>query len=110
MFDAKAPEGRPGALPGGNGVAFDWQVLEGVRGKLAYMLAGGLTPVNVAEAIRRTGAAAVDVSSGVESRPGEKDAELIRRFLHAAKTANDSPLSRHPGKGLNRSRNGRDKC
>jgi phosphoribosylanthranilate isomerase len=91
LFDAKAPEGRPGALPGGNGVAFDWQVLEGVRGKLAYMLAGGLTPVNVAEAIRRTGATAVDVSSGVESRPGEKDAELIRRFLRAAKTANQVP-------------------
>jgi phosphoribosylanthranilate isomerase len=91
LFDAKAPEGRPGALPGGNGVAFDWQVLEGVRGKLAYMLAGGLTPMNVGEAIRLTGAQAVDVSSGVESRPGEKDAELIRRFLHAAKTANQGP-------------------
>jgi phosphoribosylanthranilate isomerase len=91
LFDAKAPEGRPGSLPGGNGVAFDWQVLEGVRGKLAYMLAGGLTPLNVGEAIRRTGAKAVDVSSGVESAPGEKDAELIRRFLHAAKTANQGP-------------------
>jgi len=99
LFDAKAPEGRPGVLPGGNGVAFDWQVLEGVRGKLAYMLAGGLTPVNVAEAIRRTGAAAVDVSSGVESRPGEKDVELIRRFLHAAKTANDIPSPDTRGKG-----------
>jgi phosphoribosylanthranilate isomerase len=87
LFDAKAPEDRKGALPGGNGVAFDWQALESVRGKLAYMLAGGLTPLNVGEAIRLTGAAAVDVSSGVESRPGEKDAELIRRFLHAAKTA-----------------------
>ena len=97
LFDAKAPEGRPGALPGGNGVAFDWQVLEGVRGELAYMLAGGLTPLNVAEAIRLTGATAVDVSSGVESRPGEKDAELIRRFLHAAKTANDIPSPRKPG-------------
>ncbi len=96
LFDAKAPEGRPGVLPGGNGVAFDWQVLEGVRGKLAYMLAGGLTPQNVAEAIRRTGATAVDVSSGVESRPGEKDSELIRRFLHAAKTANQVPS---PGTG-----------
>jgi len=97
LFDAKAPEDRPGALPGGNGVAFDWQVLEGVRGKLAYMLAGGLTPANVAEAIRRTGATAVDVSSGVESRPGEKDAELIRRFLHAAKTANQVPSPREKG-------------
>lgn len=90
LFDAKAPEGREGALPGGNGVAFDWKALESVRGKLSYMLAGGLTPVNVGEAIRLTGAGAVDVSSGVESRPGEKDAELIRRFLHAAKTANQA--------------------
>jgi phosphoribosylanthranilate isomerase len=90
LFDAKAPEDRPGALPGGNGIAFDWQALEGVRGKLDYMLAGGLTPLNVAEAIRMTGAKAVDVSSGVEVAPGEKDPELIRRFLHAAKTANQA--------------------
>ncbi len=96
LFDAKVPEGRAGSLPGGNGVAFDWQALEGVRGKLAYMLAGGLTPLNVAEAIRRTGAGAVDVSSGVESRPGEKDARLIARFLQAAKTAKDIPS---PGSG-----------
>jgi phosphoribosylanthranilate isomerase len=94
LFDAKAPEGREGALPGGNGVAFDWQVLKSVRGKIAYMLAGGLTPLNVAEAIRLTGAKAVDVSSGVESRLGEKDAELIRRFLHAAKTAKQAPSPR----------------
>jgi phosphoribosylanthranilate isomerase len=87
LFDAKAPADRAGALPGGNGLAFDWQALESVRGKLDFMLAGGLTPLNVGEAIRLTGAAAVDVSSGVESRPGEKDPELIRRFLHAAKTA-----------------------
>ena len=91
LFDAKAPEDRPGALPGGNGIAFDWQALEGVRGKMDYMLAGGLTPLNVAEAIRMTGARAVDVSSGVEAGPGEKDPELIRRFLHAAKTANQVP-------------------
>ncbi len=91
LFDAKAPEGRAGALPGGNGVAFDWRALESVRGKFPYMLAGGLTPRNVAEAIRLTGASAVDVSSGVESSPGEKDAELIRRFLHAAKTAKQGP-------------------
>ncbi len=99
LFDAKAPEGRPGALPGGNGIAFDWQVLESVRGKLAYMLAGGLTPLNVGEAIRLTGAKAADVSSGVESRPGEKDAELIRRFLHAAKTANQGPSPGDRDKG-----------
>jgi phosphoribosylanthranilate isomerase len=91
LFDAKAPEDRPGALPGGNGIAFDWQALSGVRGKFPFMLAGGLTPLNVAEAIRRTGAAAVDVSSGVERAPGEKDPDLIRRFLRAAKTANETP-------------------
>jgi phosphoribosylanthranilate isomerase len=90
LFDAKAPEGRAGTLPGGNGLAFDWQALAGVRGKLDYMLAGGLTPANVGEAIRLTGAKAVDVSSGVESRPGEKDPELIRRFLRAAKTAREA--------------------
>jgi phosphoribosylanthranilate isomerase len=82
LFDAK-----PGLLPGGNGVAFDWHALEGARARLDFMLAGGLTPENVGEAIAATGASAVDVSSGVESRPGEKDPELIRRFLRAAKTA-----------------------
>jgi phosphoribosylanthranilate isomerase len=87
LFDAKAAPGAEGALPGGNGIAFDWQALLSVRGKLDYMLSGGLTPANVAEAIRLTGAGAVDVSSGVERRRGEKDIELIRSFLHAAKTA-----------------------
>jgi phosphoribosylanthranilate isomerase len=90
LFDAKPVPGAAGTLPGGNGVPFDWEALAGVRGKLDYMLAGGLTPANVAEAIRLTGATAVDVSSGVESRPGEKDPELIRSFLHAAKTAREA--------------------
>jgi len=87
LFDAKAPDDLAGALPGGNGLTFDWHVLEGVRGKLDYMLSGGLTPDNVATAIRLTGAAAVDVSSGVESRPGVKDPGLIRRFIAAAKSS-----------------------
>ena len=90
LFDAKPVPGGADALPGGNGVPFDWEALAGVRGKLDYILAGGLTPANVAEAIRLTGATAVDVSSGVESRPGEKDPELIRSFLHAAKTARET--------------------
>jgi phosphoribosylanthranilate isomerase len=87
LFDAKAPKGAP--VPGGNGIAFDWRALENVRGRLGerWMLSGGLTPENVAEAIRLTGAPAVDVSSGVETSPGEKSPDLIRRFLHAAKTA-----------------------
>ncbi len=91
LFDAKPPEGQPEALPGGNGITFDWRALQTILGKIPFMLAGGLNPLNVAEAVRLTGAAVVDVSSGVESRPGEKDPELIRRFLHAAKTANQVP-------------------
>ncbi len=87
LFDAKPPEGMKGAMPGGNGVAFDWRALLGVKDKVRYMLSGGLTPENVAEAIRLTGARAVDVSSGVESAPGEKDADKIRRFIAAAKSA-----------------------
>jgi phosphoribosylanthranilate isomerase len=83
LFDARAPEDSP--LPGGNGSAFDWSALAGVKDKVAYMLSGGLTPDNVAEAIRATGAGIVDVSSGVEARPGEKDLRLIHRFLRAAK-------------------------
>lgn len=87
LFDAKAPAGGVEALPGGNGLPFDWRMLDGVKGTLPFMLSGGLLPDTVAEAIRVTGAIAVDVSSGVETRPGEKDPELIRRFLRAAKGA-----------------------
>jgi phosphoribosylanthranilate isomerase len=83
LFDAKASQGA--ALPGGNGVAFDWLTLKGVAAPFA--LSGGLTPDTVGEAIRITGAALVDVSSGVERAPGDKDAELVRRFIQAAKSA-----------------------
>lgn len=86
LYDAKAPETLGNALPGGNGHAFDWGLLEGER-RPAFMLAGGLTPENVAEAIRVTGAPVVDVSSGVESAPGIKDIGLIRKFIEAAKSA-----------------------
>lgn len=86
LYDAKAPETLGNALPGGNGHAFDWGLLEG-GSRPAFMLAGGLTPQNVAEAIRFTGAPVVDVSSGVESAPGVKDAGLIRKFIEAAKSA-----------------------
>ena len=89
LFDAKAPKGMAGALPGGNALTFDWRAIDGVKDVIGtWMLAGGLTPDNVAEAIRLTHAPAVDVSSGVEIRPGEKSPELIRRFLAAAKAAN----------------------
>lgn len=83
LFDARAP--ADSTRPGGNGAPFDWGALLGVEDKATFMLSGGLTPDNVAEAIRLTGAPIVDVSSGVESRPGEKDPALIRRFLRAAK-------------------------
>jgi phosphoribosylanthranilate isomerase len=84
LFDAKPP--RDGdSLPGGNGLPFDWHHLAPVREKMRFMLSGGLTPDNVAEAIRLTGAGLVDVSSGVENAPGVKDPELIRRFVEAAR-------------------------
>jgi phosphoribosylanthranilate isomerase len=86
LFDAKPPA-DPSALPGGNGLAFDWHILEGAKARAPFALAGGLTPENVASAIALTGAAIVDVSSGVESGPGLKDPDLIRRFLRAAKAA-----------------------
>jgi phosphoribosylanthranilate isomerase len=83
MFDAMPPEGA--VLPGGNGLAFDWTIL--ADAPRPFMLAGGLKPENVAEAIRVTGAAMVDVSSGVESSPGVKDPKLIAKFIEAAKAA-----------------------
>ncbi|MDU8942799.1 phosphoribosylanthranilate isomerase [Ovoidimarina sediminis] len=83
LVDAKAPKGAE--LPGGNGVPFDWRLLEGRRWPIPWMLAGGLTPENVAEAIRLTGARQVDVASGVERAPGEKDADLMRAFVEAAR-------------------------
>ena len=83
LFDAKPP--KDADRPGGHGVAFDWSHLADVRDKIAFMLSGGLTPVNVADAVRATGATVVDVSSGVESAPGVKDPGLIRAFIRAAK-------------------------
>ena len=85
LFDARAPEDS--TRPGGNGEPFDWRALLGVKDQVSYMLSGGLTPDNVTDAIRVTGANIVDVSSGVELRPGEKAPELIGRFLQAAKAA-----------------------
>lgn len=81
MFDPKAPKDT---LPGGNGLSFDWNLLNGNEGQ--FMLAGGLTPDNVAVAIRITHAPIVDVSSGVETAPGIKDADLIAKFIKAAKS------------------------
>lgn len=87
LFDAKPPRDLAGALPGGNGLAFDWRLLRPVQDKVGFMLSGGLTPDNVAAAIHATGARAVDVSSGVERAPGEKDLALIAKFLAAAEAA-----------------------
>jgi phosphoribosylanthranilate isomerase len=86
LFEAKAPPELKNALPGGNGITFDWRILGNWRDRW-YMLSGGLTPANVASAIALTGAPAVDVSSGVERAPGEKDPALIADFIRAAKSA-----------------------
>lgn len=84
LIDAKAPKNA--ILPGGNGLAFDWRLLAGRKyWRKPWMLAGGLNPDNVAEAIRMTGARQVDVASGVESAPGVKDAALIHAFIDAAR-------------------------
>lgn len=85
LFDAKAPRGA--AHPGGNGLTFDWRLLSPLRGKMRFMLSGGLTSANVAEAIAITGAAIVDVSSGVEISPGEKDTALIHQFVRASRAS-----------------------
>jgi len=84
LVDAKPPKGA--VLPGGNGLSFDWRLIAGRRWAVPWMLAGGLTPDNVAEAVALTGARQVDVSSGVEAVPGEKDAGLIDRFVKAAQS------------------------
>jgi phosphoribosylanthranilate isomerase len=86
LFDASAPDALADALPGGNGIAFDWSLLESSQ-RRRFMLSGGLTIANIADAIRITGAPAVDVSSGVERAPGIKDAGLIRKFIEAARSA-----------------------
>jgi phosphoribosylanthranilate isomerase len=83
LLDAKPPAGA--VLPGGNGTAFDWRLLTGAELPSTYMLSGGLTPQNVAQALTLSGASAVDVSSGVETRPGLKDPERIAAFVGAVR-------------------------
>ncbi|MFN3575934.1 MAG: phosphoribosylanthranilate isomerase [Tabrizicola sp.] len=93
LVDAKAP--KDAVLPGGNGLTFDWRLLVGRKWLKPWMLAGGLTPENVGQAIRRTGARQVDVASGVESAPGVKDAARIAAFVQAAQGVKDGvPLLR----------------
>lgn len=86
LFDAKAPKTLANALPGGNGVSFDWRMLKGRRFKRPWLLAGGLNAGNLATAVAESGAVAVDVSSGVESAPGVKDPQRIKAFLQAARS------------------------
>jgi len=93
LFDAKAPSGSN--LPGGHGLAFDWNALGGPSVERPFALSGGLDPDNVWDALAVTGASMVDVSSGVERAPGEKDPDLVRRFIQAAKASR--PLKKAVG-------------
>jgi len=85
MFDAKPPRSMANALPGGNALSFDWTLLAGRAFRLPWILAGGLTPDNLIDAVRISGAPMVDVSSGVEDRPGEKNVSKIKAFLDASR-------------------------
>ena len=85
LYDAKTPPGS--TVPGGMGLRFDWSLLDGFRHPLPWALSGGLDPANVGEAIRRTGATLVDVSSGVENVPGSKDPNKLAAFLTAVRSA-----------------------
>jgi phosphoribosylanthranilate isomerase len=87
LFDARAP--KHATRPGGLGATFDWHVLENLDLKLPFMVSGGLTAANVAEAVRVTRAGGVDVSSGVERAPGVKDPHLIERFIRAARATQE---------------------
>lgn len=83
LFDAKPPS-TPGSLPGGNGLTFDWRLLQDLRLEIPWILSGGLDASNLSDAVRLCAAPAVDVASGVESAPGVKDAAKIREFLERA--------------------------
>lgn len=85
LFDAKPPATMTEALPGGNALSFDWGLIARHSWPLPWMLSGGLNAVNLAEAVATSGAAVVDVSSGVEDRPGHKDPRRIAAFLEAAR-------------------------
>ena len=85
LFDAKPPKTMKDALPGGNAISFDWQLLAGRSFRRPWMLAGGLTTDNVAQAVEISGAKAVDTASGVEEAPGKKSVEKIKAFVEAAR-------------------------
>lgn len=90
LFDAKPPK-TPGSLPGGNGLSFDWRLLQGLRLDCPWMLSGGLNAENLEEAVRLCRASAVDVSSGVETKPGVKNLAKIQTFLDLAGTILPTP-------------------
>lgn len=85
LFDAKAPKSMADALPGGNGLVFDWNLLQARQWRCPWMLSGGLDAENVAQAVAISGAKLVDVSSGVEHEPGRKNPAAIKAFLDAVK-------------------------
>lgn len=85
LFDAKPPKTMKDALPGGNAISFDWQLLAGRSFRRPWMLAGGLTTDNLAQAVEISGAKAVDTASGVEEAPGKKSVEKIKAFVEAAR-------------------------
>ena len=87
MFDALAPKDMKGALPGGNALSFDWNILARANIPIPWILAGGLNLKNVKEAMNTSGAKVVDVSSGVEKQPGVKCVEKIQSFIQAVKEA-----------------------
>jgi phosphoribosylanthranilate isomerase len=89
LFDAKPPKGVEGMLPGGNGLAFDWTLLATFQGTTPWFLSGGLDLENIGAALKITNARAVDVSSGVEDRPGVKNLDKISTFLQAVKAQNE---------------------
>ncbi len=88
LFDAKPPKGSQ--LPGGNGVAFDWRMLAALDPSVDYMLSGGLNAANIGDALRLVTPNGIDISSGVESAPGVKDAALIDEFFRAVRRADKS--------------------
>ncbi|HFC04687.1 MAG TPA: N-(5'-phosphoribosyl)anthranilate isomerase, partial [Rhizobiales bacterium] len=87
LFDARAPDNQVDALPGGNGIRFDWSLLSSANPPENFMLSGGLNPDNIANAVTATNAAYFDVSSGVELSPGEKDLTAIKKFIVALRNA-----------------------
>jgi phosphoribosylanthranilate isomerase len=88
LFDAKPPKGAD--RPGGNGVSFDWRLLQGLAGNTDYLLSGGLDAANVADALRLANPPGIDISSGVESAPGVKDPALIDAFFRAVRAASEN--------------------